>query len=194
MRVEFGRRFLLLYVLGVLCVGAVAILTLREDARDTSARPGVAASLASGGPAGPSGDPLERGVPPGEVVSSEHQRGRDPEVPPAPGPESATGALVESHPYQVLPLAPGARVLTSSVAPSPGRLQVALTAAGADADRVLAFYRGHLSGLGFRVMPGQAAGGGEAAFFSSQSSSVVITVDPHDDSYAVFAVLRTRRP
>lgn len=193
MRVEFGRRFLLLYVLGVLCVGAVAILGLREDSSDTSARPGVAASLASGRPAVPSGGPLERGVPPGEVVASDHERGRDPEVPTTSGPVSAGGALVGSHPHQVLPLVPGTRVLTSSVAPSPGRLQVTLTAAGADADAVLAFYRVHLSGLGFRVVPGQAAGGGEAAFFSSRSSSVVITVDPQGDSYAVFAVLRSRR-
>jgi len=240
MQVQFGHRFLVVYVLGVLCLGTVVIATLREDT--TQDRPGpVAASLSageragtesgpdspgteSGGPDGsgpdeggsdddgrlpgapPSGgtDPGPGGIeaapgsdPPlpgsGEPDGNGPRERRDPVVRGVAAPASADGTLVVGHPRRVLPPAPGTRVLTSSVSPSPGRLQVAFRAEGSDADRVLAFYRVHLAGLGFREVSGQAASGTKSAFFSWRASSVVITANPEDDSYAVFAVLVARR-
>ncbi|WP_166136602.1 ICP22 family protein [Nocardioides ochotonae] len=237
MRVQFGRRFLVLYVLGVLCLGAVVIATLREDPGQDPSDP-VSAALSAGATDGTGGDPdpdapggpgegetsgrppgsppsdgadpgpggieadpgtgsetgrADPGAGPGKLPGTSPGQRRDPVVRTVDGPGSAEGELVDGHPRRVLPLAPGTRVLTSSVSPAPGRLQVTFTATGGEADQVLAFYRRHLSALGFREVPGRAASGAEAAFFAWQASSVVVTASPEDGSYAVFAVLRTRR-
>ncbi|MQW74802.1 hypothetical protein GHK92_02855 [Nocardioides sp. dk4132] len=236
MKLQFGRRFLVVYVLGVLCLGAIVIATLREDTGQPLPGP-VAASLSAGASrgadagvpgGGPDGDPTgggaaggsgqPPGAPPsdgsdpgpggieaapgpdlgagpgsGEPRGSGPGRRRDPVVRGVAAPESADGALVAGHPRRVLPPVPGTRVRTSSVSPSPGRLQVTFSAEGSDADRVLAFYRVHLAGLGFREVSGRAASGTEAAFFAWRASSVVITAVPEDGSYAVFAILRARR-
>ncbi|NPC97926.1 hypothetical protein [Nocardioides sp. zg-DK7169] len=220
MRLQFGRRFLVLYVLTVLCLGTVAVVVLGEDTGSSAPDPDSAASLSSAATGGPETGPTSGERPPGAPPSdgsspgpggieaapdddpypglgtppgASRGPGRLPVVPTVEQPESADGALVASHPRRVLPAAPGTQVLTSSVSPSPGRLQVTFTAHGRDPEDVLAFYRLRLTSLGFRETPGRAAGGAEAAFFAWRTSSVVITADPADDTYAVFAVLSTRR-
>jgi len=241
MKVQFGHRFLVLYVLGVLCLGAVVIATLREEPGEETSDP-VSAALSTGASIGTSaprageqdgpedgegagrppgappsdgGDPgpggIEAapgtgpgtgsqadpgagpGVGPGRLPETGPGQRRDPVVRGVEEPDSTEGELVDGHPRRVLPLAPGTRVLTSSVSPAPGRLQVAFTATGGEAEQVLAFYRLHLAALGYREVPGRAASGSEAAFFAWRASSVVITAAPQDGSYVVFGVLRTRR-
>jgi hypothetical protein len=105
----------------------------------------------------------------------------------------ARGSLVQGYPATLLPAAPRALVLTSSLSPSPGRVQLALVARRDQSPAaVLRFYRVRLTQAGFREKPVAAAGGARSAAFVRGGNRVVVTVDPGStQTYSVWATLAT---
>ncbi len=103
----------------------------------------------------------------------------------------ARGRLVDGYPARLLPGTPGGSVVSSSVAPSADRVQVALVGVRArPPQRVLRFYRAAMSGAGFREVPVRAGGGSAAAAFARGGSRVVVTVDlTGTRDYSLFASL-----
>lgn len=116
-------------------------------------------------------------------------------TPPAYDPPSTTafarGRIVAGYPARLLPAAPRSAVLSSSVAPSPERVQVALVGRrSSDSESVLAFYRDVMSGSGFREASARAVGGGQAVAFRRGADRVVVTIDPGTArTYSVYATL-----
>lgn len=110
---------------------------------------------------------------------------------------SARGRLVAGYPARLLPRAPRSAVVSSSVAPSTGRAQVALVArrpagGAVSPSRVLLFYRTTLGAAGFREVSTDAVGGARAAAFRRGADRVVVTVDPAPArTYSVYATLVT---
>ncbi|CAI9398600.1 hypothetical protein HIDPHFAB_00028 [Nocardioides sp. T2.26MG-1] len=104
---------------------------------------------------------------------------------------SARGGLVTGYPRDLLPPAPRSSVRTSSVAPSPDRVQVALVAdRGPHPDLVLRFYRERLVRAGFTEDAAPAVGGTSSASFVRDDDVVVVTVGGGPGrTYSVYAVL-----
>lgn len=80
--------------------------------------------------------------------------------PPAePGTSATVGAMVPGFPEQLLPVMPGAKVLSSSFDKTTAPATVALVASiSAPPAEVLAFYTQHLVGQGFTAVPGETVG------------------------------------
>jgi hypothetical protein len=77
----------------------------------------------------------------------------------APGTSATVGALVPGFPQQLLPLMPGAKVLSSSFDKTTAPATVALVGSiPAPARDVLAFYTGQLEAQGFKAVPGETVG------------------------------------
>ncbi|MER1995496.1 MAG: hypothetical protein ABTA24_03230, partial [Arthrobacter sp.] len=93
---------------------------------------------------------------------------------PLPEADAAEARLVEAFPQDLVPPAPGSRVLSSSIASSGNTLQAGLRAA-ADPAAVLEFYDGHFAALGFQPGARETAGGVTTAVFSYGNSSVTVT-------------------
>ena len=131
---------------------------------------------------------------PGDAVSE--AAATSPPVPAVDGPfpataESAVGRLVASYPVDVLPLAPGTTVGSSSVSVSGERVQVALVADSASAgDDVLAFYLRTLRAQGFVEEPATTAPGQVVVAVRRAGSSVVVTTGPGDEAYSIYAILQ----
>lgn len=104
---------------------------------------------------------------------------------------AARGRLVPGYPARVLPRAPRSAVVSSSVAPTAGRVQVALVARRSlGPSSVLLFYRTALARSGFREVSTEAVGGADAAAFRRGADRVVVTVDPRPArTYSVYATL-----
>lgn len=114
---------------------------------------------------------------------------------PLPRTASATGGLVSGYPEKVLPVTPGARVASSSVASQDGRLQVTLTATSASGvTDILAFYRTALAKYGMYDAPAPAQGGATALRFDRDGSSVTVTAAPTDDGskYIIFGTFTAK--
>jgi hypothetical protein len=103
----------------------------------------------------------------------------------------ARGRLVSGYPARLLPAAPRSAVVSSSVAPSADRVQVALVGRRSSSPAsVLSFYRGLIGGYGFREVAVDAVAGASAAAFRRGTQRVVVTVDPGPEStYSVYATL-----
>jgi hypothetical protein len=106
---------------------------------------------------------------------------------------AARGRLVPGYPASLLPATPRALVVTSSLSPSPGRVQLALVARRDQSPAaVLRFYRARLTRAGFTEKTVAAAGGATAAAFVRAGNRVVVTVDPGSaQTYSVWATLVT---
>jgi len=92
---------------------------------------------------------------------------------------AARGRLVPGYPNTLLPAAPRATILTSSLSPSAGQVQLALVARRGQAPAaVLRFYRARLARAGFDEEVVAAVGGANAAAFTRDGNRVVVTVDP----------------
>jgi hypothetical protein len=77
----------------------------------------------------------------------------------APGTSATVGALVPGFPQQLLPLMPGAKVVSSSFDKTTAPATVALVGSiPAPARDVLAFYTGQLEAQGFKAVPGETVG------------------------------------
>lgn len=129
---------------------------------------------------------------PGDAVrEDEETQGPDPVVDgPFPATsESATGRLVATYPTDVLPLAPGATVTTSSVSTSTERVQVALEADHASSPDVLAFYLRELGRQGFVEEPVTSLPGQSGVALRRDGSSVVVTTDTAAGTFTVLATL-----
>jgi hypothetical protein len=106
---------------------------------------------------------------------------------------AARGRLVPGYPGALLPAAPRATILTSSLSPSAGRVQLALVARRDQAPAaVLRFYRARLARAGFDEEAVAAVGGARAAAFTRDGNRVVVTVDPgRAQTYSVQATFVT---
>jgi hypothetical protein len=106
-------------------------------------------------------------------------------------PASARGRLVAGYPARLLPSAPRSAVVSSSVAPSPDRVQVALVARrSSSSTSVLGFYRDLMGAAGFREAQVDAVGGSQAIAFRRGAERVVVTVDSDPArTYSVYATL-----
>jgi hypothetical protein len=106
---------------------------------------------------------------------------------------AARGRLVEGYPTTLLPAAPRALILTSSLSPSAGRVQLALVARRDQSPAaVLRFYRARLTSAGFQEKRVAAAAGARSAAFVRAGNRVVVTVDPGSrQTYSVWATLAT---
>jgi hypothetical protein len=106
---------------------------------------------------------------------------------------AARGRLVPGYPNALLPAAPRATVLTSSLSPSAGQVQLALVARRDQAPAaVLRFYRARLARAGFAEEAVPAVGGASAAAFTRDGNRVVVTVDPgRAQTYSVQATFVT---
>ncbi len=201
-----NRRTLLLVptVAVAAAVGALVGLGLVHDPDG----PAPTAHAPSGSPApSPSARPRGSGV----EVPEQPAGGRTPSPPAGPtrtptpagetgGPptdhaaEHAADQVVPGYPARLLPAAPRATVLSSSVSPARGSVQVALVARRAQApDALLRFYRLRLARAGFAETTVPAVGGARAAAFARGRERVVVTVDPGTDhTYSVYATLHRR--
>jgi hypothetical protein len=95
-----------------------------------------------------------------------------------PGTSATVGALVPGFPQQLLPLMPGAKVVSSSfdktTAPATAALVGSIPAPAAD---VLAFYTGQLEGQAFKAVPGETVGSVPSKdFLRGDSETVNISV------------------
>ncbi|MDN4612879.1 hypothetical protein P5G50_00325 [Leifsonia sp. F6_8S_P_1B] len=114
---------------------------------------------------------------------------------PLPRTASATGGLVSGYPEKVLPITPGARVKTSSVASQGSRLQVTMTATTpSGVTDILAFYRTALAKYGMYDTPAPAQGGATALRFDRDGSSVTVTAAPTEDgsTYVIFGTFTAK--
>ena len=114
---------------------------------------------------------------------------------PLPPANAAEHRLVEAFPTQLVPLSPGAVVLSSSIMSSGNTLQAGLSAnSSSGPEDILAFYAGHFESLGFQPGAPETAGGTTSAAWSYGSSAVTVSIGPgagpEGTSYYVFAVLR----
>lgn len=103
----------------------------------------------------------------------------------------ARGRLVRGYPADLIPSVPSSAIVSSSVAPSSDRVQVALVGRrSTDPAAVLGFYRTVLGGFGFRDTQVRSVGGAESAAFRRGEDRVVVTVDPAPGrTYSVYANL-----
>ena len=93
---------------------------------------------------------------------------------------------------------PGSDITSSSVSPSDGALQVALTASTSRRPvAVLRWWRIQLTRLGLHEVPTRAVAGSEAAAFTLGRSSATVTVTrpggARETTYSVFATLSDRK-
>lgn len=129
---------------------------------------------------------------PGDAVRAEEATRAPTPVVDGPFPttsESAAGRLVASYPTDVLPLAPGATVRSSSVSTSTERVQVALVAGHDGGDGVLAFYLRELRRQGFVEVTTTSQPGQAAVALRRDQSSVVVTTEPDGATYSLLATL-----
>jgi len=103
----------------------------------------------------------------------------------------AKGRLVAGYPADLLPAAPRSAIVSSSVAPSSDRAQVALVGRRSTSPAaVLSYYRGLLGQAGFRPAVVRTVGGAQAAAFRRGPDRVVVTIDPDPAvTYSVYATL-----
>ncbi|GAA4710886.1 hypothetical protein [Nocardioides conyzicola] len=113
----------------------------------------------------------------------------------ASGATAARGRLVPGYPAELLPVAPRGSIVTSSLSPSTGRVQVALVARRSQSPAaVLSFYRARLARAGFHEHAIAAVGGASATAFTRDDNRVVITVDPgRAQTYSVQATFVTAK-
>lgn len=106
---------------------------------------------------------------------------------------AARGRLVPGYPDALLPAAPRATIVTSSLSPSEGQVQLALVARRDQGPAaVLRFYRARLARAGFDEQAVAAVGGASAAAFTRGDNRVVVTVDPgRAQTYSVQATFVT---
>lgn len=128
---------------------------------------------------------------PGDVVREEADQA---EVPVNDGPfpgssEQASGALVATYPTDVLPLAPGSTVQTSSVSTSTERIQVAVVAENDALADVLAFYLQELGRQGFVEVPLAQLPGQAGVGLRRDASSVAVSTEPESGTFTVLATL-----
>ena len=117
------------------------------------------------------------------------------QLPAEPPPHaSATGKIASGFPNAVVPLADGARVLSSDVSGEGRRIQVALEAsAAAGVEEVLAFYQDAFGALGFVSAPSPAVPGTTAVAFTRGPHTLLLSVrrDGDEAAFSVAGVLET---
>jgi len=123
---------------GLAALAAVAALSLAACSQTASGQPSESASVAASQPA---------------LTAA-------PSPSPSPNTSATVGALVAGFPQQLLPLMPGATVVSSSFdkASAPATAALVGTAKAAPA-AVIDFYTKALEGQGFKAVPGDSVGG-----------------------------------
>ncbi|MGO4806743.1 hypothetical protein AB4089_16635 [Arthrobacter sp. 2MCAF15] len=128
----------------------------RKRAAAALAAAGTLLALAACTPAG-SGSPATSAS--GSSASPQSSTTAPPSPSAEPGTSATVGALVPGFPQALLPLMPGAKVVSSSfdktTVPATVALVGSITAPAAD---VLAFYTKGLEAQGFKAVPGESVG------------------------------------
>jgi hypothetical protein len=131
-------------------VAVFAAGTLMALAACTPA-PGTPSSSSPSAPAAASASASTSTAPPTTTASASPSA--------EPGTSATVGALVPGFPQQLLPLMPGAKVVSSSFDKTTAPATVALVGSiPAPARDVLAFYTGQLEAQGFKAVPGETVG------------------------------------
>ncbi|MFF2244124.1 hypothetical protein ACFVTM_08065 [Arthrobacter sp. NPDC058130] len=129
----------------------------RKRAAAAIAAAGTLLALAACTPAG-SGSPATSSAS-GSAASPQSSTTAPPSPSAEPGTSATVGALVPGFPQALLPLMPGAKVVSSSfdktTVPATVALVGSITAPAAD---VLAFYTKGLEAQGFKAVPGESVG------------------------------------
>lgn len=149
----------------------------------TPAPPGTPASTSASATGHPSGAPRQETAPTDDAVTSRLPR---------------TGRPTETLRQVLRHAMPGSTITSSSVSPSDGVLQVALTASTSRRpSAVLRWWRIHLARLGLHEVRTRAVAGSEAAAFQLGRSSATVTVTrpggARETTYSVFATLSDRK-
>lgn len=114
---------------------------------------------------------------------------------PLPKTASATGGIVEGFPTAVIPLLPGSKVKTSSIASDSPQLQVSLTGTttGSVTD-VVAFYRQALATFGMYDAAAPALDGATSVTYSRDGNAVTLTATPAGTgtSFALFGTFTAK--
>ena len=114
-----------------------------------------------------------------------------PAVESVPPPASRLGGRVGGFP-DIIPLAPGSVIVSSSVNSDGGRVQATLDAeASASPEEVLASYRAQFADIAFHPAAAPSVGGSTALTFSRGADTVVVTVAASSTGgtrYSVFGV------
>lgn len=135
---EFGQR-------KRAAVAVMAAGTLMALAACTPATPGTASSSSTSASAAPSA------AQPSTTASASPSA--------EPGTSATVGALVPGFPEKLLPVMPGAKIVSSSfdktTTPATAALVGSISATSAD---VLAFYTKELAAQGFQAVPGESVG------------------------------------
>lgn len=144
-------------------VAVFAAGTLMALAACTPA-PGTASSTAPSAPQAASTAPPTTTAPPSPTAE--------------PGTSATVGALIPGFPQQLLPLMPGAKVVSSSFDKTTTPSTVALVGSiPAPAANVLAFYTAQLEAQGFKAVPGETVGSVPSKdFLRGDSETVNISV------------------
>ena len=123
---------------GLAALAAVAALSLAACSQPASGQPSESASVAASQP----------------VLTA------SPSPSPSPNTSATVGAVVAGFPQQLLPLMPGATVVSSSFdkASAPATAALVGTVKAAPA-AVIDFYTKTLEGQGFKAVPGDSVGG-----------------------------------
>lgn len=123
---------------GLAALAAVAALALAACSQTTAGQPSQSASVAASQP----------------VLTA------SPSPSPSPNTSATVGAVVAGFPQQLLPLMPGANIVSSSFdkASTPATAALVGTVNAAPA-AVIDFYTKSLEGQGFKAVPGDSVGG-----------------------------------
>jgi hypothetical protein len=136
----------------------VKVFGQRKRAAAAIAAAGALLALAACTPAG-TGSPASSSPASTPDASAQSSTTAPPSPSAEPGTSATVGALVPGFPQKLLPLMPGAQVVSSSfdktTVPATAALVGSITAPAAD---VLAFYTKGLQAQGFKAVPGETVG------------------------------------
>jgi hypothetical protein len=136
----------------------VKVFGQRKRAAAAIAAAGALLALAACTPAG-TGSPAASSPASTPDASAQSSTTAPPSPSAEPGTSATVGALVPGFPQKLLPLMPGAQVVSSSfdktTVPATAALVGSITAPAAD---VLAFYTKGLQAQGFKAVPGETVG------------------------------------
>lgn len=173
---------IVLAVAAVIAVIAIAVLgTADSGEQDTSTSEGRSEVPESGGASAP---PLPLPSGDGSLVTG-----------PLPESGSAEGEFVEGFPREIIPLAPGSEIVSTSIAVEGDREQAGLVAASTrDASVVVDYYRSAFASLGLTERETDAVAGSLALVFTRGADNITLTVSDGADgtSYAVVGVFTAK--
>ena len=107
----------------------------------------------------------------------------------SPSPSATVGALVEGFPSKLLPLMPGAKVVSSSFDKTGTPATAAIVGSvGAPAADVLAFYTKELEAQGFKAVPGESVESVASKDFLRGENETINVAVVHNGGVSTFTI------